>query len=66
MTIVNVLRILPDGSEQFERHSQLRDCFPDNEDDYHRAIDEIKLAGRVWVGGGAAPLFLLIRTNSEI
>ncbi len=66
MTTVKVLRITDDGHEHFERFSGLRDCFPDddqNDTDYHSALDEIKRCGRVWIGGGAAPLFLLIRAR---
>jgi len=41
----------------------LRDCFtdPDADDDYYEALNELKRAGRVWLGGGAAQLFLAIR-----
>lgn len=67
MSIVKVLRITQDGSEVFERFSELRDCFPDddqNDSDYQRAAAEVQRSGRVWVGGGAAPMFLLMRVES--
>lgn len=67
MTLVKVLRITEDGSEQFERFSELRDCFPDddqNDSDYHAAAAEIQRSGRVWVGGGGSPMFLLIRQSN--
>jgi hypothetical protein len=63
---VRVLRIDSEGGEVFERYSLLRDCFPDDEhdSDYHAARYELERAGRVWIGGGAAPLFLLMRVQS--
>jgi hypothetical protein len=60
-TIVKVLRIEEDGTEVFERYSELRDCFPEDDIGYEEAYYEIGQVGRFWVGGGAAPLFLLIR-----
>ena len=41
----------------------LAECFPDN-DDYLNALDELRASGRLWVGGGAAALFLLVAVRS--
>jgi hypothetical protein len=63
--VVKVLLVDQEGNEHFERYSALRDCFPDDDQDadYVAAVNEIDRQGRAWVGGGAAPLFLLIRAG---
>jgi len=41
--------------------ADLRDCFPDDDEEMQRALRELANAGRYWTGGGAAPLVLLTR-----
>jgi hypothetical protein len=58
--MVKILLVDQDtGDEKLQGVSELRDCFPEDEEGYRTAADEIAKAGRTWVGGGAAPLFLL-------
>ena len=62
---VKVLLVADDGAEKFQHYSELRDCFDDPDDDgYQFARDELQRAGRVYVGGGAAPLFLLLKADA--
>jgi hypothetical protein len=62
--IVKVFTVNQDtGAQTFVHHSELRDCFPDddqNDTEYQNARDEIGQVGRAWIGGGAAPLFLVV------
>ena len=53
-------------TETFRAQCELIECFPDAPDDpeYQLALAELKRAGRYWVGGGAAPLTLLIATHA--
>ena len=39
----------------------LRDVCGDDDAEYERALDELRRVGRYWIGGGAGPLFLLMR-----
>lgn len=50
------------GNETLRSQCELRDCFPDDEDNFQHAWAELKRSGRVWVGGGAEPLTLIMRT----
>jgi|HubBroStandDraft_4_1064222.scaffolds.fasta_scaffold01416_12 hypothetical protein len=54
------------GEETFERTCDLTDLFPERDEGdepaYADAHNELAQVGRVWIGGGAAPLFLLVRT----
>lgn len=47
-----------DGIETECAPRDLREMLGDDDEDYYRAVEEIKRSGRVWIGGGAAPLFL--------
>lgn len=52
------------GEETFERTAALDDLFDDSWEggaDALSAACELEKAGRVWVGGGAAPLFYVVR-----
>jgi hypothetical protein len=61
--IVKVFTIDSDTmAETFLHHSDLADCLPEA-DDYWAAYADIVKAGRAWIGGGAAPLFLLTRAE---
>ena len=58
------------GEQRFERVADLADVLAFDgmdEDDlmdlYHEAAEEIARAGRYWIGGGAAQLFLAMRCN---
>ena len=48
------------GNETQRCICDLSECFPDDAEDYSRALSEIKRSGRVWNGGGAQPLTILI------
>lgn len=39
------------------REVDLRDVFPDDDESYRDAAEELQKNGRVWIGGGAAGLF---------
>lgn len=41
----------------------LRDLLGDDEAGYEAARAEIAKCGRAWIGGGSAPLFLLMRAR---
>lgn len=58
---VKVFDVNAYGEETLEAECDLRDCFPDGGDDYTRAFVELRDCGRFWTGGGAAPLFKLVR-----
>lgn len=52
------------GEESFQTDCYLRDCF-DLEDadqlhDYEHCEEQLREHGRVWIGGGAAALFLAV------
>ena len=51
------------GNKTLRCQCQLRDCFPDDEDDFQRSLAELSRSGRVWCGGGAAPLTLIVRAG---
>lgn len=46
--------------ETYRATADLRDCLPDDEE-YEVARHELNVVGRYWIGGGAAPLVLLLR-----
>jgi hypothetical protein len=51
------------GAETYREHCELIECFPDGRGDpeYWDAVTElVQGPGRYWVGGGAAPLVLLM------
>ena len=50
-------------AETFRAECDLSECFPDDDYDRHMAAAELQVCGRTWVGGGAAPLVLLMRTE---
>jgi hypothetical protein len=41
---------------------ELSECFPDAGDDYAKALRDLQRDGRTVVGGGAAPLVVLVAT----
>jgi hypothetical protein len=50
------------GEESLQaRNVDLEECFPNDRVAYYTAREELERAGRYWVGGGAAPLVLLLR-----
>ncbi len=51
------------GNETFRAQCELRDCFPNDDEDFQKALAELKRSGRVWVGGGAAPLTILMNVE---
>lgn len=61
---VNVFDVNACGEETLRCVCDLADCFPDDMgDEYEQARVELRDAGRFWIGGGAAPLVLLIRVT---
>jgi hypothetical protein len=48
------------GNETLRCECELRDCFPDEIEEFYRVEDEIKRAGRCWVGGGGAPMIIIM------
>jgi hypothetical protein len=62
--LVKVYEVNADaGTETFLHHSDLRDCFPDDDGQYDDVRAMLQTVGRTWIGGGGAPLFLLMRAN---
>jgi hypothetical protein len=60
---VKIYDIDDNGNETFRSLCDLRECFPigpDTSAEYIVAHDELDRVGRYWVGGGAAPLVLMI------
>lgn len=61
---VNTYTIEADGTEKLHcENVDLMECFPDapQDDEYHVAKRYLERDGRYWGGGGATPLFLLMR-----
>ena len=59
---VKIYDIDETGNETLRSQCELRDCFPDDEDNFQHAWAELKRSGRVLVGGGAESLTLIMRT----
>ena len=49
------------GATLERRNVYLGDVCGDDREEMARARNELEKAGRYWIGGGAAPLFLLMR-----
>lgn len=63
---VRIIDVDQNSGEHKERgECDLRDCFFNEEEAYEAARDEIRASGRVWIGGGAAPLVLLMRVQAN-
>ena len=52
-----------DGTETLRSECELRECFPDDEEEYHTVFVTLTKDGRYWTGGGAAPLVMLKKVN---
>ena len=50
------------GNECYSHECDHSECF-DCTDESYAALCELKASGRYWVGGGAAPLVLLMRAE---
>lgn len=64
---VKIFSVDKAGQETLVGISDLQSCFGDELDqsaDYDAARQELQRASRVWIGGGAAQLFLLKKVNS--
>ena len=61
--IVNIYDYDAAGNETFSGMCELSDALSreDDPEAYDAARDELRQSGRVWIGGGAAPLVLLKR-----
>lgn len=51
------------GNETFQSACDHSNCFPDDAEEAALALDQLRHTGRYWTGGGAAPLFLLMRVE---
>ncbi len=66
---VKIYDVDSQGNEAFRAQCDLHDCFPDDSRDengnseFLAALNELTRSGRVWIGGGAAPLVLLMRAE---
>lgn len=49
------------GIETTRSECDLRECFPDDDEEYYVALGALKKDGRFWTGGGASPLVLLMK-----
>jgi hypothetical protein len=54
------------GAETFRCVAFLADALPTDDDEYGPARDELSRVGRYWIGGGAAPLVLLVRAGEGV
>ena len=54
------------GEQTFRAVAYLADAMASDDDEYSAARAELQRSGRYWVGGGAAPLVLLMRTTQTI
>lgn len=62
---VNTYDIAADGTETLRSENvTLLDCFPDKDDEYYTAQRYLERDGRYWGGGGATPLFLIMRIRT--
>ncbi len=62
---VSTYEVAEDGTERLTAENvNLYDCFPDDEDLEWFVAQDLRLRGRSYVGGGAAPLFLLTLVRS--
>jgi len=60
---VRIIDIAEDGTEMPRSTcpSDLRSFFDASDDEYFTALRGIEASGRYWIGGGAAPLVLIMR-----
>jgi len=56
---------ITDDNEATWRECDLRDAFPDDDEEYEAAHAELTQTGRYWAGGGAAPLMLIMRVRES-
>ena len=65
---VRIYDYTDDGAEVYRREAELVDVFGDGkaDPDYYKAGMELATVGRYWIGGGAAPLVLLMRAGITI
>lgn len=63
---VNTYEIDAAGERLNAENITLIDCFPgpENGDEYLLAYTELERTGRYWGGGGASPLFLIMRVRT--
>lgn len=61
------VKISWDEGATFERECELEDCIQVewDADTYYEAKRNLSRHGRYWLGGGAAPLALLLRVREE-
>jgi hypothetical protein len=60
---VKIIDVAANGTETFRCTSRLEEIFPERDGEYDHAHDQIDRFGRAWIGGGAAPLTLLMREH---
>ena len=58
---VKIFDIDHNGNETFRDLGHLDECFPERDAEYYRAMVQLRMVGRYWGGGGASPMFLLLR-----
>ncbi len=60
---IKIFDYTADGSETLRGEDWLDAIFERDDPEYEAARSELMAANRCWVGGGAAPLVLLIRND---
>lgn len=60
---VRVYNIDKTNAETLRCECYLSECYPDDQDGYLNAREELLKSGRYWEGGGAMPLTLLMRVS---
>jgi hypothetical protein len=60
---VRIYDIDEKGNETSRGESDLRECFPDDNNEFGHAFAYLRQFGRYYAGGGAAPFILLINTD---
>lgn len=65
---VKIYDYTDNGAEVYRDEAELVDVFGDGkaDPDYRPALVELATVGRYWIGGGAAPLVLLMRAGIQI
>jgi hypothetical protein len=63
---VNIYDIDNRGTERLRAASvELSECIDRTDKEYVQALNQLNHMGRYWGGGGASPIFMLIRTGGD-
>ena len=60
---VRIYDIDNNGNETLRTEADLRECFPDDDNEFGRAFAYLRQFSRYYAGGAAAPLVLLMKAE---